>query len=192
MLNPFICCFQVDGYKYFMQCKEEAAVCAREIRHKCVCNTFTQYSRACASQDVVLKWRTDKFCREWLGLLDTFSRLFSPNSIREWDSNHVPRWSQPATQPIEVTAQKAGKGRLLLSQLSTDIIWDTFSRVQHHDQLFIKYLVNLTLRSCSTLFEFLFSGKECFCNVNYFFVLFVILWMHECTNWCSNFHIFKN
>ena len=77
LLNPFICCFQVDGYKYFMQCKEEAAVCAREIRHKCVCNTFTQYSRACASQDVVLKWRTDKFCREWFGLLDTFSGLFS-------------------------------------------------------------------------------------------------------------------
>ena len=128
MLNPFICCFQVDGYKYFMQCKEEAAVCAREIRHKCVCNTFTQYSRACASQDVVLKWRTDKFCREWLGLLDTFSRLFSPNSIREWDSNHVPRWSQPATQPIELTAQKAGKGRLLLSQIN---ICDIFQKKQH-------------------------------------------------------------
>ena len=50
-----------------------------------------------------------KFCRE-AGLRTIYIVWERFVWCREWDSNHVPRWSESATQLIELTSQKAGKG----------------------------------------------------------------------------------
>ena len=59
-------------------------------------------------------------CRfKWLGCVHFWRMIHTVwerfVQWREWDSNHLPRWSKSVTQPIELTSQKAGKGRLLLS-----------------------------------------------------------------------------
>ncbi len=50
---------------YIEQCKEEVAACNDSTAVACACNAFTQYSRECARNNVVLDWRRPDLCREF-------------------------------------------------------------------------------------------------------------------------------
>ena len=45
-------------------CIEEVGACVKASKEGCVCNSLMQYSRLCVFKGVVLKWRTDEFCRK--------------------------------------------------------------------------------------------------------------------------------
>ena len=55
----------IDISPYLNQCKEDVARCVNTSMQLCSCEAFTQYSRSCASNNVVLAWRRIDFCRKF-------------------------------------------------------------------------------------------------------------------------------
>lgn len=55
----------VSTNPYIEQCKEDVARCTNATMDSCSCDSFTQYSRACASRNIVLNWRRADFCCEF-------------------------------------------------------------------------------------------------------------------------------
>ena len=58
-------CHEAVNYEPFhAMCIEDVSACVKASKEGCVCNSMMQYSRLCVSKGVVLKWRTDEFCRK--------------------------------------------------------------------------------------------------------------------------------
>ena len=56
------CHGRIDTAQFLAQCKEDVASCTDAQSLNCACDAFTQYSRTCASINVVLNWRSPNLC----------------------------------------------------------------------------------------------------------------------------------
>eukprot|EP00795_Rhopilema_esculentum_P014538 gene14538-5605_t len=56
------CHGRIDTAQFLTQCREDVASCTDAQSLNCACDAFTQYSRSCASINVVLNWRSPNLC----------------------------------------------------------------------------------------------------------------------------------
>ena len=61
-----VCHGSVDPAPYIKQCKNDVAACKLSRHIECVCDSFTQYSRACTRKNIVLDWRSAAICRKYI------------------------------------------------------------------------------------------------------------------------------
>ena len=63
--SSFLPCHKiVSPIPYIKRCNFDVAHCNSSQNVSCTCDSLTQYSRECASKNVVLVWRNDKLCRK--------------------------------------------------------------------------------------------------------------------------------
>lgn len=69
----------VDTAPYVELCKADLSVSLKTLRLAVACHSLVQYSRACARNDIILKWRSSTMCRMYyLSIRSFFAVFFFP------------------------------------------------------------------------------------------------------------------
>lgn len=71
--SPFrLCHGSLNPQHYIEMCEQDACSCDITSYPNCVCDSFTQYERACARKGITVTWRSSDLCRK----LRIFEALF--------------------------------------------------------------------------------------------------------------------
>ena len=64
---PFTLCHQFINPKHFIQmCEQDACLCNITSDPNCICESITQYERACANEGLAVMWRKKGLCGKYI------------------------------------------------------------------------------------------------------------------------------